>query len=252
MKHLTSTLIEHQRTKLECGVGFDIWGTLLDLDKVLELISEEIAQETRLSVDYSKRSVFTIHNEARLFRRRNPDAPPSTIIEVSRRLIAEKLHLSSEVVMEIIRRAFKRAETSTVFDDVIPTMEALCEDSIPVGLVGNVLFWPSDLTVELLERTGILKYVKVMVFSDKVGYSKPDRRIFQVFVTEMGLDAGRIVYVGDSVVEDVGGALSAGLHGVLLDRKSTKKRIYIPEVRAGVINSLLELPLLLEDACRAG
>lgn len=246
MKHFTSTLTKPQSENPECGVGFDIWGTLLDLDKVLGLISEEVAQETGLSVEASKRTIYSIHDEARLFRRRNPDASPSSVIEVSRRLIAERLKLSDEAVMGLIKKAFTRARDSVVFDDVIPAMEMLHERDVLLGLVGNVLFWPSDLTVELLSRAGILKYVKALVFSDRVGCSKPDRKIFQIFAAELGLDPSRIVYVGDNVVEDVGGALSAGFYGVLINRKSRIEKIYIPELRAGVINTLLELPNLLK------
>lgn len=59
----------------------------------------------------------------------------------------------------------------------------------------------------VLERLGLLKYFDEVVTPDRVGYAKPDRRIFQA--------AGRLdAFVGDTLVHDVLGARQAGIPAV--------------------------------------
>jgi len=56
----------------------------------------------------------------------------------------------------------------------------------------------------------------------------------------MGVEPSRIIYVGDNVIEDVGGALSAGAIGVLISRGVGEYKI-IPELNVAVIRDLKEL-----------
>ena len=60
--------------------------------------------------------------------------------------------------------------------------------------------------------------VRCVVDSHVVGVAKPDPAIFaHAEVHFPGIDRRRIAYVGDSVTMDVGGAIAAGLHPILLD-----------------------------------
>jgi putative hydrolase of the HAD superfamily len=53
------------------------------------------------------------------------------------------------------------------------------------------------------------------------GCNKPHPGIFFQALVQMGLSAGRTLYVGDSYAHDVVGARNAGLDVVLLDRKGS-------------------------------
>ena len=57
-----------------------------------------------------------------------------------------------------------------------------------------------------------------------IGYSKPDKHIFQYAQSAVGVHANEIVHVGDSVNADIEGAISVNWHAVLLDRKSEIER----------------------------
>ena len=60
--------------------------------------------------------------------------------------------------------------------------------------------------------------MRVVIDSAVVGVAKPDPRIFSFALQHHQETAPeRILYVGDSVTMDVGGARAAGLHPVLLD-----------------------------------
>ena len=123
------------------------------------------------------------------------------------------------------------------------SLEALHElhrRGVPMGVVSNA----SGQIAEVLSRSGILQEgegphvpVRVVIDSHLVGVAKPDPRIFDFALPHFeGIDRDRILYVGDSVTMDIGGARAAGLHGVLLDPHDDH-----PNADFTRITSLLEL-----------
>lgn len=240
-------LIEH-RDKSRCVLGFDIWGTLLDLDEVLKSIAKSIARKIGVSEHVSEQMIYEVHRAARNIRRRNPDIKPSELLQVSQKLASEKFGVSTETLLGTIAEVFENPAPSVLFKDTLPALEALHEKGVAMGLIGNVLFWPSSLTRKLLESYNLVKYMKILVFSDEIEVSKPDRKIFLFFAEKMGTSPENVIYVGDNIIEDVGGALASGFIGILIDRKSNRK-LYVPELRAGVIRSLEDLPSVYEEIC---
>ena len=109
-----------------------------------------------------------------------------------------------------------------------------------MGVVSNA----SGQIADVLSRSAILQAgegphvpVRVVIDSDLVGVAKPDPRIFDFALPYFdGIDRARILYVGDSVTMDIGGARAAGLHGVLLDPYDDH-----PDADFTRVRSLLEL-----------
>jgi Predicted hydrolase (HAD superfamily) len=193
-------------TNKQCIIGFDIWGTLLDLNKVLETIAYTIAEKLNLDKASTIKRVFEVHDEAKKIRRFKPDISPNEVFEVSRKLLADSFNMKSKEMEDVIETAFKDASKDIVYVDTIPTLTKLSSMGIPMGAVGNVLFWPSTYTRVLLRELGLMNYFKVIVFSDEVGLIKPDRRIYLKFSELMSSEPSNLIYVGDNVVEDVGGS----------------------------------------------
>lgn len=59
-----------------------------------------------------------------------------------------------------------------------------------------------------------------MFISGKLGYAKPDIKIFQFAEKKMGLDKNTTYYVGDSFANDVVGAKNAGWKAVWINRRN--------------------------------
>ncbi len=97
----------------------------------------------------------------------------------------------------------------------------LASAGVPLGVVSNA----SGQIEEILLRSGVcqvgegdLASMRCIIDSHLVGVSKPDPRIFDFALPHFdGIDRSRILYVGDSVTMDVGGATAAGLVPVLVD-----------------------------------
>jgi HAD superfamily hydrolase (TIGR01509 family) len=76
----------------------------------------------------------------------------------------------------------------------------------------------SDGTVEQsLQTAGLRPYLSLVVDSAIVGFEKPDPRIFQYALEEIGARPERTLHVGDIYHADVEGARGAGIHALLLD-----------------------------------
>jgi putative hydrolase of the HAD superfamily len=103
----------------------------------------------------------------------------------------------------------------------IAALRSLDELGVPIGVVSNA----SGQVEAMLGFVGVCQRgpgsatpVRCIVDSHVVGVAKPDPRIFDHALSEFpGIARERVVYVGDSITMDVGGARAAGLTAVLFD-----------------------------------
>ncbi len=87
-----------------------------------------------------------------------------------------------------------------------------------IGIVTNNLLEEQQ---DKLAYCGLASSVDVLIASEDVGVSKPDRRIFDIALERIGASAEEAVMVGDSWANDIVGALDAGIRAVWFnpDRK---------------------------------
>jgi len=119
----------------------------------------------------------------------------------------------------------------------------LAEHDLPLGIVSN-----SDGTVEEnLRRQGICQVgtgdgvqVLVIIDSSVVGVAKPDPLTFAPAIAALGLPAGDVAFVGDSVRYDVVGSESAGLLPIHFDPYQECRRRH-PHHDIRTLNELVEL-----------
>ncbi len=104
----------------------------------------------------------------------------------------------------------------------------------------------------ILGGHGIAPHFHAQVISETAGCEKPDRRMFELAMTALGLgpdDAADIVMVGNHLERDIGGANRLGI--ISIWQNWSKKRSHIPaaahEVPRYTIRSPGELPGLLAD-----
>jgi putative hydrolase of the HAD superfamily len=99
-------------------------------------------------------------------------------------------------------------------------LRALESTGVRLGIVSN-----ADGTIEQLLRDAELVQVgegpgvavDVVIDSTVVGVAKPEARIFELALDEMGVDASDAWYVGDMPAFDVVGARNAGLRPFVMD-----------------------------------
>jgi putative hydrolase of the HAD superfamily len=69
-----------------------------------------------------------------------------------------------------------------------------------------------------MESLHIRHFFDAVVLSSETGFSKPDREIFEAAMDAIGFPASDILFVGDSLEDDVKAGIGAGLTAVLIDR----------------------------------
>ncbi len=87
-----------------------------------------------------------------------------------------------------------------------------------LGVVSN--FYGNLATV--CADAGIHPFFTVLVDSARVGYLKPDPRIFQHALRALGLTPGGAVFVGDSLSRDMGGARAVGMPHIWLAPETSR------------------------------
>jgi putative hydrolase of the HAD superfamily len=109
------------------------------------------------------------------------------------------------------------AAPATLNAEAPEVFQRLRERSLKIGLICNTGRGPGHALRELIRREGVLDYFDATVFSDEVGYGKPDPRIFLTAAERLGLQPSNILHVGDNVENDVSGAQRAGMKTLLFE-----------------------------------
>lgn len=102
----------------------------------------------------------------------------------------------------------------SLYPDVFPTLQALAERGLKLGLISN---WDGRLR-DICFELGIFRQLDFIVCSAVVGRAKPQPEIFEIALRRAGVRAHEAMHVGDHYYADFMGARSAGLTAVLIDR----------------------------------
>lgn len=140
---------------------------------------------------------------------------------------------------EALYEAFTDLSNYALFEDVVPTLEALAPSGAVLGVVSNFEAWLEDL----LGRLGVRSALPVRVISGSVGMEKPDPRIWRLALEQAGVAATDAAYVGDNPEFDVWPAAAIGLTPVLIDRRGR-----FPDHEGLRLTDLRDLPGVLEAA----
>jgi len=98
------------------------------------------------------------------------------------------------------------ADRTRPYAGVLEGMEALARAGIPMGCVTNKA---ARFTEPLLERTGLMRFLRVVVSGDTVANKKPHPEPMLHAAAKLGIAPGETLMVGDSL-NDVASARAAG------------------------------------------
>jgi HAD superfamily hydrolase (TIGR01549 family) len=139
---------------------------------------------------------------------------------------------SCRQVAVAITDGWLESENFEVYEDVLPTFDALREANLKLGLVSN-----TSRDLDAFVRHHRLD-VDVWVSSGVHGKVKPSPSIFKAVLELLGVAPSEAVMIGDSPEDDVAGAEAVGIRGLLLDREGKLGR-------EDALPTLLALPAVL-------
>jgi putative hydrolase of the HAD superfamily len=137
-----------------------------------------------------------------------------------------------EAAVEMVK-AWEHSHNFELYEDVLPVLEVLRRHRLKIGLVSNTA---RDLDHFVAHHA---LDVDAVVSSGHFGKTKPHPSIFEFVLERLDVAPARAVMVGDSLDDDIDGALALGMGAFLLDRD----RRY-PD-RGDRLTDLRELPAAL-------
>lgn len=229
------------------AVFFDAGNTLVF--PRLALLAEEMTQEGRPATAEDFRAAERTAKQTLdewlwpLIRR---GEVPRTIdmrywLEYMKALMA-RLNVAEPERPAVIERVASSFRQITFWADVQPdtprVLESLRERGFCLGVISN----SNGSVGEQLERLGLAQFFSVIIDSHHVGVEKPHPEIFKIALERVpeNIKPSEAVFVGDTNATDMGGAMLAGLRGILIDRVGAYPHADCPR-----IDSLNELEGLL-------
>lgn len=128
-----------------------------------------------------------------------------------------------------ITRAWERHENFELYDDVPDALAALRAAGLGIGLVSN----SSRDVGEFARHHGL--DVDAGISSFHHGRTKPHASIFRAVLDLLGVEPFEAVMVGDTIADDVEGALALGMRAILMDREGRNSDF---EPRIATLNDL--------------
>lgn len=134
---------------------------------------------------------------------------------------------------------FAEPKAWALYPEVLETLAALKKRGLILDVISNF----DSRLVGILDGLGAGVLFERVFVSSRVGYAKPDRRIFNAALDYHGLASADALHVGDSEIHDLRGAAEAGIRGILVERQ--RKAPAVPV--ADHIENLKALLSLLHD-----
>src|SRR5262245_10839498 len=209
------------------AVFFDVGGTLLTPDPSFHEIYARVLAPigVRANADALRHAALATWGEFDAAIGRGVDRYshfPGGEREYWRRFVRRVLERLSEADLadpaaDALQTAFSDPGVWTVYPEVAPTLRALGERGLRLGIVSN---WDSRLR-GLLDAHGLSPVFDPIVVSCEAGVEKPGPGIFERALSAAGVAPEEALHVGDDLVGDYEGARGAGLTGVLLVRRGS-------------------------------
>ena len=140
-----------------------------------------------------------------------------------------------------IYREWAACQHFELYDDVPPVMQRLADAGVRIGLISNTHRCLASFQSHF-ELQGL---ISATVSSSEHGLMKPHPSIFAAALQLLDVTPAEAVMVGDSVRQDIEGALRVGMRAILLNRGDSAASAVAADRRVPVIRSLHELPNLV-------
>jgi len=133
------------------------------------------------------------------------------------------------------------------FEDVFPLFEDLQRAGIRIGIITHG--WTVK-QAEKMVRLGLVPFLDptAIFISDQIGISKPNPKLYQLALEDLGLSANEVMYVGDNPEHDIAPPQSLGIVAVWARRAARRDLEGTSIVPDHIIHDFGELRLLLRDS----
>jgi putative hydrolase of the HAD superfamily len=238
------------------AVIFDLGGTLLDWPDW----NEDVSRRWALSYDYLTAQLPSNHwpsrdayvramLEAEQFHWQRVvteqwSGPPSSLLSDGFRRLGRHVH-EAELMAALDGYARAVDGWAVVFPDTRETLLVLREHGYRIGLLSNT-WWAAEWHNADLAAHGLADLLDEVAYTSDLLHSKPHPSVFLEVARRLNVEPTACVMVGDRMIDDISGALGAGMRAVWRRNDYPWPR---PEhiLPTATITHLAELPTLLQE-----
>ncbi len=140
--------------------------------------------------------------------------------------------------LNFLEQVFAKHEVGVISQKHIEVLHQL-RKTHRLGIVSNI--WSKkEIFLNEFDKVGIRDLFEIIIFSSDYGWIKPSTKLFNKAIDFFDVERSKIVYIGDHIMRDVGGAKTAGLSTVWINRRGRQlnQSMAIPDL---IIRDLQEL-----------
>jgi len=201
------------------AVTFDLWNTLLENKDFTEPRINSLKRDLEVEgLIFPDSELLRAYDSASEYYHREWELNHSHL-SVERRVEHFLTGLGIPFTADLIRSVIGSFMNAYVVDPpalkegVEETLEAL-NGEYRMGIISDTGVTPGSIIRQHLEGHELLHYFASTVFSDEVGYCKPDPKVFEKALNELKVRPEEAVHVGDLLRTDVAGAKGIGMKAV--------------------------------------
>lgn len=141
---------------------------------------------------------------------------------------------------EINKREQKYQKIWYTYDSAVSVLTTLKQNSIRSGIISN---W-DNTSRKVLCQNNLDDLLDEIVISSEVGYSKPQKEIFDFALKRANVEPDECLFVGDNYYDDIVGSSKVNMKSLLINPYG---KVGIEELNyAYIISNISELPKFIE------
>ncbi|UCD44029.1 MAG: HAD family hydrolase [Candidatus Bathyarchaeota archaeon] len=125
-------------------------------------------------------------------------------------------------------------------EGAMETLEAL-HDRYAIGMISDTGITSGRVIKRVMDELGILGFFSSTIFSDEVGFCKPNGLVFGRALMELGMNSSEAVHVGDLLRTDVAGAKGVGMIAVWIRGDGVEMGPYKPDYEIEVLSEVIPI-----------
>lgn len=219
-------MTEREQVKL---ISFDIWSTLLKSnptykEKRAKMLRDALSPDTDVTVVKQTMDEVDKELDALTDRTGTQYGFEARILKIWELLPSDQrinalTPEALEAIGEVHQTIIKEYPPFLMEPDLRETLLAIRNYGIRVALISNTGFIDGKYMRTLLNVLEIWPLVDYALFSNEVGVTKPDNRVFDLLSKQSGVAKEHILHVGDNIAADYDGARNAGLQALHLSKE---------------------------------
>ncbi|WP_166920310.1 HAD family hydrolase [Flavobacterium poyangense] len=107
-----------------------------------------------------------------------------------------------------------------IYPEIQKMFKDVTDQGKSINILSNTAFIKGRTLRKVLQHYELIDYFKFQIYSDEVGFSKPNQEIFQLVLDEIStykkIEKKEVLHIGDNSIADYDGALKFGFSAHLL------------------------------------